>query len=91
MTFQHFKIGDPITDLVYQCTIWNKQIILDLNLVGKSVLLTNVRVNLYKGQQTLATSFRSDLVPHSIFAKFNDNLAHFQVLEKKQPRLSTIR
>lgn len=56
---QMFKIGDPITSLVFDCIIWNKQIQIPVDLMNKSVLLKKFKVNKYKGAVNLCATFRS--------------------------------
>jgi hypothetical protein len=69
--FQHFKIGDPITDIIYQFTVWGRQFKIDTNLLGKSIIIKNFKISHYKGQTTLSSTFKSDLAS---FSKYDGNL-----------------
>ena len=56
---QNFKIGDPITNLVFDGIIWNRQIQIPEDFVNKSVILKYFKVNKYKDNLNLSATFRS--------------------------------
>lgn len=82
ITFQKFKIGDPITDIIYECTIWSRQFKIDQNLLGKSIIIKNFKIHVYRGQTNLSSTFKSDLEYHNAFFSFDNNLEHFKLLDQ---------
>lgn len=67
---QNFKIGDPITNLVFDGIIWNRQIQIPEDFVNKSVILKYFKVNKYKDNLNLSATFRSQIIIHEHFSAY---------------------
>lgn len=45
---QHLKIGDPMSNIIFDVVVWNKQVHVDPALLNRTVELKHFRVVKYK-------------------------------------------
>ena len=64
---QHLKIGDPITQIVMEVVIWNRQVNVNEEMVNRTVLLKHFKRSIYKDNVNLTSTFRSDIEIHKYF------------------------
>ena len=64
---QRLKVADPITSVVMEVVLWNRQIIVDEGLLNKTVLLKRFKKSVFKDQVNLVATFRSQIERHKYF------------------------
>ena len=64
---QNFKIGDPVTNMVVEGIIWNRQVRLNSELLNRSVMLKQFKISNYKDTLNLNTTFKSEIIVHDLF------------------------
>ena len=63
-------VGDPISNIVMEVTIWNNQINIDESLLNKTILLKHFKLIKYKDSYNLSSVFNSSISKQKYFQDY---------------------
>ena len=67
---QTIKIGDPVSKMIVEVKIWERNVKINKEFLNKTVLLKNFKITKYEGKFYLSSCFSSDIVKHKYFKEF---------------------
>lgn len=67
---QKLMVGDPISNIVMEVTIWNNQINIDESLLNKTILLKHFKLTKYKDSYNLSSVFNSSISKQKYFQDY---------------------
>ena len=67
---QKLTVGDPISNIVMEVTIWNNVINIDESLLNKTILLKNFKLTKYKDSYNLSSVFNSSISKQKYFQDY---------------------
>ena len=69
---QKLIVGDPISNIVMEVTIWNNVINIDESLLNKTILLKNFKLTKYKDSYNLSSVFNSSISKQKYFKDYEN-------------------